>query len=113
MDRIRRSLTNYRITPIGWVFIVVTVAALGAGFFGPHALRIPGLVIGFVGLAMMVAENAGMGRSVALRTERRGRFADPTNRQSGEPKPLGEPAAVEADEEAWRRERERRDASGR
>ncbi len=80
------------------------VAALVAGFLGPKAVRVPGLAIGLIGLAMVVAENAGMARRGGLSTERR----MPKMRRE-----TGEPEAVEASEDAWRRERERRASEGR
>jgi hypothetical protein len=107
MSRILRRLSSYRVTPLGWVFLVVIVAALALGFFGPHVCRVPGLAIGLIGLALVVAENAGVGRNRGLPTALREAPGDPSAARPTEP------AAREADEEAWQRERDRREREGR
>jgi hypothetical protein len=94
-------------TPLGWVFVVVIAVSLGLGFLGPHVFQAPGLAVGFIGLAMLVAENAGVAGRGGLATARRARASD-------EPRsPVTEPEAIEAGEDAWRRERERRDREQR
>ncbi len=91
-------------TRLGWVFLVVIVVSLALGFLGPHVVRVPGLAIGFVGLVMLIAENAGMASRRGLATERR---------DAEHALPVPEEQAVEASEDAWRREREQRDLEER
>jgi hypothetical protein len=107
MSRIHARLSSYRVTPLGWIFLLVIAVSLGLGFLGPHEFRVPGLAIGFIGLVMVVAEHAGVASRPGLPTARRASADDvPIS-------PVTEPEAVEAGEDAWRRERERRDRERR
>jgi hypothetical protein len=108
VQRLRRYLASFTVTPIGVVVIVVLAAAFGLFAFGPSGTQAPGLIllIGVVGGVPLGFSGRGW-RDVNL------------NRRRAEFRPIEtqEIVATGADqhseEELWRRERERRSQDGR
>lgn len=110
---LRKRLSEWRITTLGWVLIIVAPAALVVFVFGPRSLQAPALIVGLVVLFGIALEGSSMSKTRGLggtRTlgEQRERLA----RELPASAPLTE--ATEAEEGLWQRERERRqrDASG-
>jgi hypothetical protein len=112
MNRVRRVLSSWRITGLGWVFVAIVPAAFLLAALGPSDLRTPALIVGVLVLFVIVSEGAGSARfgggrfgglAGGSQRERRERLS---GLGTGAP-PISE--SVEADESAWQRERERRE----
>jgi hypothetical protein len=98
----RRRLSSWKITPLGWLLVLVVPVALVLALFGPGSVRIPALVVAVVVLYFVVGDVFEIDSVSIGRRGRVGKRADYVS------------APVEADETAWRREREKRekDAAG-
>jgi hypothetical protein len=105
--RLRQYLASITITPIGAVVLGVLVVACGLFAFGPSSVQAPAmfvgaiLLIGVVGGVPFGRGGAGAWRKPGL-AERRREFG-PRDHQD-----IAAPAAGgQAEEELWRKERER------
>lgn len=105
--QLREYLASFSLTPVGVVALIVLVVALGLFAVGPKGVQMPALVIaviltvGVVGGVPFGLNRAGARRDPSL-AERRQEF-DPVDRMD-----MSAPAAnIQAEDELWRKERER------
>ncbi len=110
MGRLRRRLSSYTITPAGWFVVGLAPVAILLAIFGPSGVRTPAFVVAVILLLAAASEGAGAQRRGGLTSskERQLRITKASRRSSG---PTVTTAA-EADEDAWQRERERRERDG-
>jgi hypothetical protein len=100
MSRLRRRVGGYHITVLGWVLVVIVPGAFLLAFLGPAAVQAPALVVGILAALAVAAEGGALPRF--------GGFVGSSARRANvETQTLD---ATEADSDAWRRERERREA---
>ncbi len=93
----RRKLSSWKITPLGWLLVSVVPVALVLGFVGPSSVRVPALVVAVVVLYFVVSDVFEI-ESVSISRKRGvGNRNDYVS------------APIEADESAWQREREKRE----
>jgi hypothetical protein len=104
VSRVRRYLASFTITPLGTVLLVVFVAALGVFAIGPSQAQAPAFVVAVLLLTGMLGSNLPQGPGGRIRSlaERRREF-HPDDRAE-DPAP---PLAQAAEDELWRKERER------
>jgi hypothetical protein len=110
MRRIRHFVSTVKIAPAGWILVVVVPVCALLVFIGPKGVQTAAFLVGAFALAMVVIEALGMprfgGRGFGRQNVRERReFAQRTARAA----PKSSQAPVEAGEDAWRRERERRE----
>jgi hypothetical protein len=104
---LRQYLASITITPVGIVLLVVLVVAFGLFAFGPSGAQTPAMIvgvilpIGLVGGVPFGRWGSGAWRAPSL-SERRAEF-HPTD----PPDITATAADRQAEEEAWRKERER------
>jgi hypothetical protein len=107
VDRVRRYLSSVSITPFGGIILFVFAVAIGVFFFGPSSAQAPALVVAALLLAAILGATPfgmrgfGLWRSGSL-AARRSEF-HPTDHSEDSYAPLTQ----QADEEIWRKERER------
>jgi hypothetical protein len=112
VQRLRRYLTSFSVTPVGVVVIVMLAAALGLFAFGPSSVQAPAmfvgviLLIGVVGGAPVGRGGRGAWRNENLAERRRGFGAGRRNI-------VATATDQQTEEELWRKERERRAQDGR
>jgi hypothetical protein len=98
VGRLRSLTSSWRITPLGWIVMVVVPALILLAAFGPAVVQVPAFIVGLLILAGVAAEGlGGLGNY---------RF---WGRSSGGDASAQVTEAAEADEYAWQRERERRE----
>jgi len=114
ISRIRGYLSSLRVTALGWLIISIGVVAAGIAIAGPRSAQIAALAVSILTFTAIVFGGSGMLKRGRWSTS--GSF-NVSQRQSDfhavdrDAKLLQQP--VEADEAAWRRERERREHDGR
>jgi membrane protein implicated in regulation of membrane protease activity len=111
MRRIRHFFAALKVSPAGWVLVVVVPVSLLLAYLGPAAVQTPAFVVAAFALAAVLTEAlgaAGRGRGLSSSRERR-EFAE----RAAKARPVSNEAPVEAGEDAWRRERERREGRER
>jgi hypothetical protein len=107
VQRLRKYLASITITPIGIVVLVVLAVAIGFFAFGPPNTQMPAMIVGVIVLIGVVGgvpfgfHESGGWRNESL-AERRREFG-PTDR----PTITTTAADRQAEEELWRKERER------
>jgi hypothetical protein len=106
MNRLRKYLASYTITPVGAIALLVLLAAMGVFLAGPSNAQMPALIVAVVlliGILGGVPFSVGTGRfgGGGVVNERRRGF-----RQAA-PQTLDAPAQTSAEAELWRKERER------
>jgi hypothetical protein len=112
VQRLRRYLASFTVTPIGVVVIIVLAAAFGLFAFGPSGTQAPALIAGLI-LLVGVVGGVPLGFS-----GRRWRDVN-LNRRRTEFRPIETQEIVptgadqQSEEELWRKERERRTQDGR
>jgi hypothetical protein len=102
MERLRRLVGSMRVTPVGWLLLVVAVVSLGLALFGSHSVQAPALIVAAAAVFVMVlgAFPGGL---------RGAGFRYLGSRSEPEAQALND---VD-DQAAWQRERERREHDGR
>jgi hypothetical protein len=109
VQRLRLYLASFTVTPIGAVVLVVLGVALGLFAFGPSLVQAPALIAGLILLVGVVGGvplgfNARSWRGANLGRRRAGFHPIETQEIA---------ADRQAEEELWRKERERRAQDGR
>jgi hypothetical protein len=108
--RLKKWIRSYSITPLGWVMLVVGIAALVLAGLGPASVQVLAFIVA-AGIAVLLIagglSGGAHGRSTKSLQDRRAEFGARPFRPEDEG-----PGAAE-DEQLWQRERERREASGR
>jgi hypothetical protein len=112
VQRLKRYLASFTVTPIGVVVIVVLAAAFGLFAFGPSGAQAPALIGGLILLIGVVGGvplgfNGGGWRDVN-RSRRRAEFRPIETQEI-----VATGADQQSEEELWRKERERRAQDGR
>lgn len=105
VTRLKAWIADNRITPLGWVLLIIAPAAFVTSGVGPSSLQTPAFILGMLIVLFMLAGSLSggtMGRTTKGFQERRSEFG-PKPRDPGD----GEFAA--SDEALWQRERERRE----
>lgn len=110
MTRLKKWISSYSITPLGWVILIVGIVALVLTGLGPASAQVPAFIVAAgVGVLLIAGGLSGgaYGRSTKTLQDRRAEFGPRPIR------PEDEIAAPAEGEQLWQRERERREASGR
>jgi hypothetical protein len=112
VQRLRRYLASFTVTPVGVVVLVVLVVALGLFAFGPSTVQAPSMIVGVI-LLIGVAGGAPVGRGGrgAWRNEN---LAERRRGFGASRRSIAATATdQQTEEELWRKERERRAQDGR
>jgi hypothetical protein len=110
VERLKRIVGSYSVTPVGVVVLVMLVAAVVLAALGSKSLQVPALIVALLSAALIAAggfPGGTRGRAGGF-AARRAEFR-PRNRRIA-----NTTSQTDADNaELWRRERERRERDGR
>jgi hypothetical protein len=107
--RLKLSVGSISLTPLGALVLVVLLSSIATALAGPKPAQTPAFILAVLILLLAAGGLSGgrHGRSTKSLADRRAEFGA---RSRSDP---NDATADEADEQLWRRERERRERDGR